>query len=64
MIFPIDAGATCRYVLAGFEKLWAYTGDSKYWDYVQKFVDTKSYRGWRHMMGQPVRGQETRSPET
>ncbi|MEK6812847.1 MAG: 30S ribosomal protein S13, partial [Nanoarchaeota archaeon] len=28
---------------------------------VQREVDSKSYRGWRHMMGQPVRGQETRS---
>ncbi len=28
---------------------------------VQKHVDIKSYRGWRHMLGQPVRGQRTRS---
>jgi len=28
---------------------------------VQKYVDMKSYRGWRHMLGQPVRGQRTRS---
>lgn len=28
---------------------------------VQKQVDIKSYRGWRHMLGQPVRGQRTRS---
>jgi len=28
---------------------------------VQREVDNKSYRGWRHMLGQPVRGQETRS---
>jgi rhamnogalacturonyl hydrolase YesR len=27
------------YVLAGFEKLWAYTGERKYWDYIAKFVD-------------------------
>ncbi|MBI4009804.1 MAG: 30S ribosomal protein S13 [Candidatus Aenigmarchaeota archaeon] len=28
---------------------------------VQREIDAKSYRGWRHMLGQPVRGQETRS---
>lgn len=28
---------------------------------VKREIDTKSYRGWRHMLGQPVRGQETRS---
>lgn len=28
---------------------------------VQRFVDLKTYRGWRHMLGQPVRGQRTRS---
>jgi len=28
---------------------------------VQRYVDLKTYRGWRHMFGQPVRGQETRS---
>lgn len=28
---------------------------------VQRHVDLKTYRGWRHMMGQPVRGQRTRS---
>jgi len=28
---------------------------------VKREIDTKSYRGWRHMSGQPVRGQETRS---
>ena len=27
------------YVLAGFEKLWAYTGDPRYFEYIQKFVD-------------------------
>ncbi len=27
------------YVLCGFEKLWAYTGDEKYFDYIKKFVD-------------------------
>ena len=27
------------YVLAGFEKLWTYTGDPRYFDYIQKFVD-------------------------
>lgn len=28
---------------------------------IQKQVDLKTYRGWRHMLGQPVRGQRTRS---
>ncbi len=28
---------------------------------VQREIDSKSYKGWRHMLGQPVRGQETRS---
>jgi small subunit ribosomal protein S13 len=28
---------------------------------VQRYVDLKTYKGWRHMLGQPVRGQETRS---
>jgi len=28
---------------------------------IQRYVDLKTYRGWRHMFGQPVRGQETRS---
>jgi len=28
---------------------------------VQRYVDLKTYRGWRHMLGQPVRGQRTRS---
>ena len=28
---------------------------------VQKQVGMKTYRGWRHMLGQPVRGQRTRS---
>ena len=28
---------------------------------IKREIDAKSYRGWRHMMGQPVRGQETRS---
>ena len=28
---------------------------------IQKQVDMKTYRGWRHMLGQPVRGQRTRS---
>lgn len=28
---------------------------------IKKTVDIKSYRGWRHMLGQPVRGQRTRS---
>jgi rhamnogalacturonyl hydrolase YesR len=27
------------YWLAGFEMLWKYTGDSKYFDYIRKFVD-------------------------
>jgi rhamnogalacturonyl hydrolase YesR len=27
------------YVLCGFEKLWSYTGDPKYFDYLRKFVD-------------------------
>lgn len=28
---------------------------------VEKSIGIKSYRGWRHMLGQPVRGQRTRS---
>lgn len=28
---------------------------------VQRYVDLKTYRGWRHMFGQPARGQRTRS---
>lgn len=28
---------------------------------IQRYVDLRTYRGWRHMLGQPVRGQETRS---
>ena len=27
------------YVLCGFEKLWSYTGDPKYFDYLRRFVD-------------------------
>jgi rhamnogalacturonyl hydrolase YesR len=27
------------YILAGFEKLWAYTGNPKYFDYIKRFVD-------------------------
>jgi rhamnogalacturonyl hydrolase YesR len=27
------------YVLCGFEKLWTYTGNQKYFDYIKKFVD-------------------------
>lgn len=28
---------------------------------VQRYVDLKTYRGWRHMLGQPVRGQRTKA---
>lgn len=28
---------------------------------IQRHIDLKTYRGWRHMLGQPVRGQRTRS---
>ena len=28
---------------------------------IQKYINLKTYRGWRHMQGQPVRGQRTRS---
>lgn len=28
---------------------------------IQRMVNIKTYRGWRHMLGQPVRGQSTRS---
>lgn len=28
---------------------------------VKRHIDLKTYRGWRHMLGQPVRGQRTRS---
>lgn len=28
---------------------------------IQRYINLRTYRGWRHMFGQPVRGQETRS---
>ncbi len=28
---------------------------------IQRYIDLHTYRGWRHMLGQPVRGQRTRS---
>lgn len=28
---------------------------------IQRYIDLRTYRGWRHMLGQPVRGQRTRS---
>ncbi|MBI2547467.1 MAG: 30S ribosomal protein S13 [Candidatus Aenigmarchaeota archaeon] len=28
---------------------------------IMRYIDLKTYRGWRHMLGQPVRGQRTRS---
>ncbi len=28
---------------------------------IQKYINLRTYRGWRHMLGQPVRGQRTRS---
>lgn len=28
---------------------------------VERYINLKTYRGWRHMLGQPVRGQSTRS---
>lgn len=28
---------------------------------IQKMVDLKTWKGFRHMLGQPVRGQRTRS---
>jgi small subunit ribosomal protein S13 len=28
---------------------------------IQKYVDLKTYRGWRHIFGQPVRGQRTKA---
>lgn len=28
---------------------------------IQRYINLKTYRGWRHMLGQPVRGQRTRS---
>jgi len=28
---------------------------------IQRQIDLGTYRGWRHMLGQPVRGQSTRS---
>jgi len=28
---------------------------------VQRYINLRTYRGWRHMLGQPVRGQRTRS---
>lgn len=28
---------------------------------IQRLVDMRSYKGWRHMLGQPVRGQRTKA---
>jgi small subunit ribosomal protein S13 len=28
---------------------------------IQRYINLRTYRGWRHMLGQPVRGQRTRS---
>ena len=28
---------------------------------IQRYIELKTYRGWRHMLGQPVRGQRTKS---
>jgi small subunit ribosomal protein S13 len=28
---------------------------------IKRYIELKTYRGWRHMLGQPVRGQRTRS---
>ena len=28
---------------------------------IQRYIDLRTYRGWRHMLGQPVRGQRTKS---
>lgn len=28
---------------------------------IERYINLKTYRGWRHMLGQPVRGQSTRS---
>ncbi|MBI1978554.1 MAG: 30S ribosomal protein S13 [Candidatus Aenigmarchaeota archaeon] len=28
---------------------------------IQRYINLKTYKGWRHMLGQPVRGQRTRS---
>jgi len=28
---------------------------------IQRQIELRTYRGWRHMLGQPVRGQRTRS---
>jgi small subunit ribosomal protein S13 len=28
---------------------------------IQKYIDLKTYRGWRHIFGQPVRGQRTKA---
>jgi small subunit ribosomal protein S13 len=28
---------------------------------IQRMIDLKTYRGWRHILGQPVRGQRTKS---
>jgi len=28
---------------------------------IQRYIGLRTYRGWRHMLGQPVRGQRTRS---
>jgi small subunit ribosomal protein S13 len=28
---------------------------------IKRYIELRTYRGWRHMLGQPVRGQRTRS---
>lgn len=28
---------------------------------IQRYIELRTYRGWRHMLGQPVRGQRTKS---
>ena len=28
---------------------------------IQRLIDLKTFKGWRHMLGQPVRGQRTRA---
>lgn len=28
---------------------------------IERYISLRTYRGWRHMLGQPVRGQRTRS---
>ena len=41
------------YVLCGFEKLWRYTGDPRYFAYIKRFVDQHDQCGELMQPGKP-----------